>query len=409
MRTPISFLMNRQKKLLFLRDVIVFTLTAFGGPPSHIASMLRNFVHRRHYIKEQELMELNTLTQMLPGPSSTQTLVGIAWKVGGTSLALLTLIIWVLPSSVLLFLTAYFYADCQQVPIIKVMLNGIQPVAIAMLIYAIVMFAKNVFKDTLTGVVVFVSLVLAIFIRNAYAFPLLLVFGGWVSAKWYTNKGDSTIEWHFFKQVNKKKLAYFLGVLFLGAFLGAVVERTSPFSLPIRLFENFYRNGIIVLGGGQVLVSLMLTEFVEMKHYLTEVEFLTGFSVQQVLPGPVFSFSSFLGAMSVINQGGGLGFQILGALAAVIGLNLPGFILILFIVPFWNDLRKIVQVKHFLTGINAVALGFMIASIWFLYQGAIFNLSSLILAIASFLVLYYTSINLFILVLASVGISFLLY
>src|SRR3984885_12454533 len=98
-----------KKQLIFLRDVILYTFTAFGGPQAHIAVLLREFVEKRRYISEEELMELNALAQLLPGPSSTQTLIGIAWKVGGVRLAITTFIIWVLPSATIMCLAAISY------------------------------------------------------------------------------------------------------------------------------------------------------------------------------------------------------------------------------------------------------------------------------------------------------------
>src|SRR5476651_1728863 len=99
----------KKRQLLFLRDVIIYTFTAFGGPQAHLAIMLREFVEKRRYITEEELMELNALSQLLPGPSSTQVLVGIAWKVGGLRLAIITFLIWILPSATLMCLVAIFY------------------------------------------------------------------------------------------------------------------------------------------------------------------------------------------------------------------------------------------------------------------------------------------------------------
>jgi chromate transporter len=102
-----SLLKSRQ--LLFLRDVLVYTFTSFGGPQAHIAMLLRDFVEKRHYITEDELMELNALAQVLPGPSSTQTLVGIGWKVGGLRLAIITFLIWILPSAAIMCAAAICY------------------------------------------------------------------------------------------------------------------------------------------------------------------------------------------------------------------------------------------------------------------------------------------------------------
>ena len=159
-------------------------------------------------------------------------------------------------------------------------------------------------------------------------------------------------------------MAYFIGILLVFAALGAIINQTSPFSLPIRLFENFYRNGILIFGGGQVLVPLMYTEFVEVKHYLSNSEFLSGYALQQALPGPTFSFTSFIGGITMGNKGYGIGGQIIGSIVAVIGINLPGLILILFIVPFWEDLKKITRIQNSLSGINAVAVGFMATALY---------------------------------------------
>src|SRR3984885_10288511 len=99
----------KKRQLLFIRDVVIYTFTAFGGPQAHIAVLLREFVEKRRYVTEEELIELNALAQLLPGPSSTQTLVGIAWKVGGLRLAIITFLIWMLPSASIMCLAAISY------------------------------------------------------------------------------------------------------------------------------------------------------------------------------------------------------------------------------------------------------------------------------------------------------------
>src|ERR1700712_1453110 len=98
-----------KRQFLFLRDALVYTFTSFGGPQAHIAMLLRDFVEKRNYITEDELMELSALSQVLPGPSSTQTLVGIAWKVGGLRLAIITFLIWIFPSAAIMCMAAISY------------------------------------------------------------------------------------------------------------------------------------------------------------------------------------------------------------------------------------------------------------------------------------------------------------
>jgi len=186
---------------------------------------------------------------------------------------------------------------------------------------------------------------------------------------------------------------YFVGILLAFAALGAVINQTSPFSLPIRLFENFYRNGILIFGGGQVLVPLMYTEFVQVKHYLSNSEFLSGFALQQALPGPTFSFTSFIGSMTLGNKGFNVWGQVLGSIIAVIGINLPGLILILFIVPFWEDLKKITRIRNSLSGISAVAVGFMATALIMLTIPFGLRWDAYGLMIGTFLLLNFTKIK----------------
>ena len=140
-------------------------------------------------------------------------------------------------------------------------------------------------------------------------------------------------------------------------------------------------------------MPLMYTEFVEVKHYLTNSEFLSGYALQQALPGPTFSFSSFLGGMSMGNKGGGVFGQIAGSIVAVLGINLPGLILILFIVPFWDDLKKITRIKNSLSGINAVAVGFMATALILLTKPFGLNWLAYLVMAATFLILNFTKIK----------------
>ncbi len=382
-----------KRQFLFLRDVILYTLTSFGGPQAHIAVLMREFVEKRGYIKEDELMELNALTQILPGPSSTQTLVGIAWKVGGLRLAIITFLIWLLPSATIMCLAAISFKMFVSREKFVEVLRFIQPMAIGIVAYATYTFAYKFIKTRVSSMLAIGSLITTLILQNPYAFPILIMLGGIISSAMETQPQENEIRVSLFANVNPKKLGYFIGILLFFAALGALINRTSPFSLPIRLFENFYRNGILIFGGGQVLVPLMYTEFVEVKRYLSASEFLSGYALQQALPGPTFSFTSFVGGMSMGNKGYGIGGQIVGAVVAVIGINLPGLILILFIVPFWNDLRKITRIKNSLSGINAVAVGFMATALILLTRPIGLNYLAFGVVIGTFLLLKFTKIK----------------
>ncbi|WP_432443886.1 chromate efflux transporter [Pedobacter gandavensis] len=393
--------MNK-RQLLFIRDVFLFTFTAFGGAQAHLALLLKYFVKDVRYITEEELLELNALSQVLPGPASTQTLVGIGYKVGGLKLAILTFLIWIIPSAALMTFAAISFGKWGQQQKFNEILEYIQPIALGIVAFGAYNLAKRVLVSQLTIFLAVAAVVGTMVLRNAYVFPIAILIGGMISSAIGTPKEESELRVRLFSNINPKKLIYFIGVLLILASLGAIINRTSLFSLPIRLFENFYRNGIFIFGGGQVLVPLMFTEFVEMKRYLTGTDFLSGFALQQALPGPTFSFTSYVGALSMKTFGFGLTGQILGGFVAVMGINLPGLILVLFIVPFWEDLKKISRIKYSMVGINAVSVGFIIAAFMLLVQPMGLNLMAIGVMVCTFLLLNFTKISPPIIVLAGI-------
>jgi chromate transporter len=281
-------------------------------------------------------------------------------------------------------------------------LSFIQPVAVGIVGYATYKFGRAILKTNTTYWLAGASLIATLILRNAYAFPIIILLGGIISSAIDTPLEETEIRSRLFSKINPRKIAYFVGVLLFFAGLGALINRTSPFSLPIRLFENFYRNGIMIFGGGHVLVPFMYTEFVEMKDYLTSDQFLSGYALQQALPGPTFSFTSFVGAMTLQNAGYSIYGQVLGGLIAVLGINLPGLILILFIVPFWNDLKKITRIKNSLSGINAVSVGFMGAAFLLLMQPIGISLMSVSIVVSTFFILVFTRIRTPFLILAGI-------
>jgi chromate transporter len=396
-----------KKQWLFIRNVIFFTFTSFGGAQAHLALLLKYFVQSTKFISEEELLELNALAQVLPGPASTQTLVGIAWKVGKLKLAIITFLIWILPTATIMTFAAISYALLDQKQKFNDILEYIQPIALGIVAYGAWKLGKKVLSSQVSIFLAIASVIATLVLRNAYVFPLSILIGGMISSAIETPKEEAELRVKLFSNINPKKLVYFLGALLLFALVGAIINRTSPFSLPIRLLENFYRNGILVFGGGQVLVPLMFTEFVEMKHYLPSSGFLSGFALQQALPGPTFSFTSYLGALSMKNFGYGLWGQILGGLIGVIGINLPGLILVLFIVPFWDDLKKISRIRHSLSGINAVSVGFIIAAFVLLLIPMGFNWIFLGIMLATFLLLNFSKVSPPVIVLAGILIGYL--
>lgn len=393
---------------MFIRDVFFFTFTAFGGAQAHLSLLLKYFVKNVRYISEEELLELNALAQVLPGPASTQTLVGIAFKVGGLKLALITFFIWIVPSAAIMIFAAITFSRLDQEQKFAEIMQYIQPIALGIVAFGAYTLSRRVLVNQVAIFLAIAAAISTLVLRNAYVFPIAILIGGMISSALEAPKEETDIRVKLFSNINKQKLMYFLGVLLLLALLGAIINRTSPFSLPIRLFENFYRNGMFIFGGGQVLVPLMFTEFVQMKQYLDAPGFISGFALQQALPGPTFSFTSYVGTLSMRNFGYGITGQILGGVVAVLGINLPGLILVLFIVPFWEDLKKIARIKYSLAGINAVSVGFIIAAFILLVKPIGLDLLSMVILVATFLVLNFTRISPSIIVLAGILLAYFL-
>lgn len=206
--------------------------------------------------------------------------------------------------------------------------------------------------------------VFSYFIKTPFVFPIILIVAGCITAFNYKAhprepKKKFDVAWaNFFLWV---------GVLVFAAALGALTK-SQPEFLPIRLFENFYRNGSLVFGGGQVLTPMLYTEFVQYapKHYLSSEEFLSGYALVQSLPGPVFSFSSFIGALSM-REFGTEG-EIVGALLSAAGIFLPGTFLIFFMIRIWDSLKSFRAIRASLEGILAANAGLVAAAALLLSQ-----------------------------------------
>jgi chromate transporter len=373
---------TRVRYIIFLRDVLILSVTSFGGPTAHLAMFLDMLVKKRGYLHEQDLIELYALCQILPGPTSTQTITSIGFKMGGPSLAYLTLLVWITPAVSIMITLGIMMTFFQKMNISLDFLNYIQPIAVGIVAYSAYRITSSVVSSK-TGFFLMIIATLAAFIfRTPFAFPLMILIGGSVTA--FKFKKHQPVEEKGKIKINWSNFILWISVLIFAAILGKATH-----FLPIRLFENFYRNGSLIFGGGQVLVPLLYTEFVEFKHYLTSQEFLSGYGFVQALPGPVFSFSAYVGAISMKDSNI---MQIFGGLMAAAGVFLPGTFLIYFVIRFWEDLKKYRIVRASLEGINAVSAGMVIAATFFLLEPVEANAVNYLLMIGTAFLLFFTKI-----------------
>lgn len=374
---------RRVRYLIFLRDVLILAVTSFGGPQAHLALLLDMMVKKRGYLSESELIELYALCQVLPGPTSTQTITSIGFRIGGPSLAYLTLLIWTLPAFVVMTAAAILVNYLNDMNISLDFLRFVQPMAVGIVAYSAYRISASVISSKTGYFLMIISAVASFYLRSPYAFPALLLAGGCITA--FNYKKHSPQQKTPLK-INWANFILWASVLIIAAILGGVFQ-----SLPIKTFENFYRNGSLIFGGGQVLVPLLYTEFVEFKRYLTSEEFISGYALVQAIPGPTFSFTAYLGAL--IMREWGIGGEILGAFLASAGIFLPGTFLIFFVIRFWDDLKKYRMVKASLEGINAVSSGMVIAATLILIEPIESTFINYFLMLGTAFALFFTNIR----------------
>jgi chromate transporter len=358
----------------FLKAVFLHSVTAFGGPQGHFGMVMKTFVNQRHDVTEQEVLDYNSFCQLLPGASSTQVLTLIGYKRGGIPLALLTLLIWVAPACLLMGAFSFLLEYFDQRAVSNGIFKFIQPMAVGFLAFAASRSFRIAIHNNITSIIMVVSTIATYFLfKSPWIFPILLVAGGFV-----TNLSDKRIP-EKAQPVKKIKWGniWLFGIIFLVAGVISELARSNdwPNRRPLNLFENNYRFGSLVFGGGQVLIPMMYEQFVERpkspvvikknlnkKGNVISIErndFYTGAGIVRAIPGPVFSIASFMGGTAMKDKG--TGWQILGCVIGSVAIFLPSALLVLFFFPIWYNLQRYVVVYRALEGINAVVVGIMVA------------------------------------------------
>lgn len=372
----------------------MYAFTAFGGPQGHIGMMVKTFAQKRHYVTEEELLEYNAFCQMLPGPSSTQTVMLIAMKRGGIPLAIFTLLLWMLPATVLMSIFSFiiYYFDVKDIR--TNLFTYIQPMSVGFIIFAAVRMMRNSVRHIATWAIMAGSIVITLLLRSPWVFPALLVVAGTLSN--FSNKRIPDV--HEKPKPIRWLNLWLFALLFIAAGFVSEIARANewPHRRIFNLFENFYRFGSIVFGGGGALLPMMLFQFVNRPKYLglppliTGEQLLTGYGLVQAVPGPVFSICSFVGGM-VMSTYGPM-WQALGCVVATVAVFLPSTLLLFFLFPVYQNLKQHVIIYRALEGINAAIVGIIWASGIVLFQAMPFGYMNIVVALITFALLYATRI-----------------
>lgn len=391
----------------FLKNVFLYSITAFGGPQAHLAMMMKLFVDKIPYVTKEELLEYSGFCNLLPGASSTQTITLIGYKRGGVPLAIITLLIWIAPACILMgafsFLLHYIDQRSLQTDIFKF----IPSMAVGFLAYASVMAFGVSIRNTITwAIMLFATITTYLLFRSPWVFPALIILGGLV-----TNLSKKRIPQ---VEAKPKKIKWWNIWLFAIIFIAAgILSETArkddwPDRKPIHLFENTYRMGSLVFGGGQVLIPMMYEQFsvrpgiVQKKKPgeagniidINKDDMTTGMGIVRAVPGPVFSIASFTGGMALKDMGSYM--QFMGCLIGSVAIFLPSALLVLFFFPIWNNLKKYAAVYRSVEGINAAVVGIMVASTLYIMKdismvdGKFTSLINVAVIVGTFLLLQFT-------------------
>ena len=362
----------------FLKAVFLHSVTAFGGPQGHIGMMMKTFVDRRRDVTKEELMEYISFCQLLPGASSTQTLTLIGYKRGGVPLAVLTLIIWILPACVLMGGLSFLVGAIGKENLNTSIFQFIQPMAIGFLAFAAFRAFKISVTNLITQIIMLVGLGATYFLfKTPWVFPALIVLGGITTN--FSSRRIPEREVVRPRQIRWTNIWLFV-LIFVIAGLFSETARKQQWQdrKAFNLFENFYRFGSFVFGGGDVLIPMMLDQYVarpaapRMQKDSAGVirierdELLTGAGIVRAIPGPVFSIASFTGGIAMKKEGKTN--QLLGCLIGSVAIFLPSALLVLFFFPVWQNLKKFVVVYRSLEGINAAVVGIMWAATLYLLK-----------------------------------------
>lgn len=370
--------MKLLRHIPFLRAVFFHSITAFGGPQGHMGMMLRTFVDRRKDVTKEELMEYNSFCQLLPGASSTQILSLIGYKRGGVPLAVLTLLIWITPACFLMGGLSFLVTAIGKEHMNTGIFQFIQPMAIGFLAYAAFKAFKISINNLITQIIMLVAMAATYFLfKTPWVFPALIVLGGMVTNISSRRIPEKTVIKP--RHIRWTNIWVFVVVFVIAGALSETARKNNwENRKAFNLFENFYRFGSFVFGGGDVLIPLMLDQYVARPTSeriqnkdqnvirIERDELLTGAGMVRAIPGPVFSIASYTGGMALKKEGPEK--QLLGCIIGAVAIFLPSALLVLFFFPVWQYLKKYVVVYRALEGINAVVVGIMWAATLYLLK-----------------------------------------
>ena len=335
--------------LIFLR----LGCTSFGGPIAHLGYFRAEFVERRKWLTERAYVDLVALSQFLPGPASSQTGFGIGLMRGGLLGGLAAWTGFTMPSAIMMVLFAFGAGTIADSHVGAGVLHGLKLVAVAIVAQAVMGLSRSLCPDRARASIAMIALIVMLVAPWSVLQIGTIVVGG--IAGWMLCRGQAdTTPDNITMPVSRK-----LGIVCLTAFFVVLAVACVPTqSGALALFNAFYRSGALVFGGGHVVLPL-LRNAVVVPGWVSDSTFLAGYGAAQAVPGPLFTFAAYLGAVADVLPGG-----VAGAFIALIAVFAPGILCFLGVLPFWNDLRAKPGAQAAMRGTNAAVVGLLGAALY---------------------------------------------
>ncbi len=342
----------------FLEVLGVFTrlgLTSFGGPVAHLGYFRQEIVVRRKWVDETTYADLIALSQLLPGPASSQVAITLGITRAGLWGGLAAWLGFTLPSAIALTLFAYATTLGQGFTHAG-WIHGLLVVAVAVVAQAVWGMANRLCPDRPRATLALAAAIAILLWPVAITQIAILAVAGLLG--WWLFRETQPVKPSSLNLAVPRRLSVGCWIVFFGLLLGLPLLRLFFHNQALALFDTFFRVGSLVFGGGHVVLPLLQSEVVP-PGWVTNTQFITGYAVAQAIPGPLFTFSAYLGAIAKPAPNGWMGAAI--ALAAI---YLPSFLLLIGILPFWDYLRSLGSFQGALRGINAAVVGILLAALY---------------------------------------------
>lgn len=342
------------KKRTRLFEILIASLklglTSFGGPVAHLAYFKDEYVDKRKWLSDKMYADIIAICQFLPGPASSQVGIAIGMLRGGLFGGIVSWLGFTLPSVLVLILFALFY---QTVSIgDAAWISSLKIIAVAVVAHALIGMGKKLAPD-LPRIAIAVGAALIMLLYSSAMMQIIVIVAAAVIGYFIFSKGSAERLETFEVTVTKRQ--GIASVIILIAMLIALPVLSYVFSNPhLSLFDTFFRVGTIVFGGGHVVLPLLEQEVVP-GGFVSSGEFLAGYGVAQAVPGPLFTFASYLGAM--MNG-------VVGGILATVAIFLPSFFLVLAALPFLGELQQKPRFNGVLTAVNASVVGILLAALY---------------------------------------------